>query len=103
MILNRDGYIVDTDIHAGMDCLRLDDIIEAGERLPGIVALWEVAIPEERREMVLLLLEPGGLYSDLEMKEIAALKSRPAFLPMMRLIDGLIEYKEATGTPINFR
>jgi hypothetical protein len=40
-----------------MDDLRLDDIIEAGERLPGIAALWEVATPEERREMVLLLLE----------------------------------------------
>ena len=47
-----------------MDGLKLDDIIEAGERLPGI----------------------------------AALKSRPEFLPLMRLVDGLVEYKEATGT-----
>jgi hypothetical protein len=28
-----------------MDGLRLDDIIKAGERLPGIVALWEAATP----------------------------------------------------------
>ena len=81
-----------------MDGLKLDDIIEAGERLPGIAALWEVATPEERREMVLLMLEPSGLYYDLELREIAALKPRPAFLPLMRMMDGLIEYKEATGT-----
>jgi site-specific DNA recombinase len=110
---HRNGYIDDTELQAEMaavelalrgldvpemDGLRLDDIIEAGERLPGIAALWEVATPEERREMVLLLLEPGGLYYDLELKEIAALRPRPAFLPVMRLMDGLIEYKEATGT-----
>jgi site-specific DNA recombinase len=60
--------------------------------------LWEVVTPEERREMVLLLLEPGGLYYDLELKEIAALKPRSAFLPMMQLIERLIENKEATWT-----
>ena len=48
--------------------------------------------------MVLLMLEPNGLYYDLEIREIAVLKPRPAFLPVMRLIDGFIEYKEATGT-----
>ena len=48
--------------------------------------------------MVLLLLEPGGLYYDLEIKEIAALRPRPAFLLVMWLIEGLMEYKEATGT-----
>ena len=110
---HRDGYIDDIELQAEMaavelalrelevpemDGLKLDDIVEAGERLPGIAALWEVATPEERREMVLLMLEPSGLYYDLEMREIAALKPRPAFLPVMRLIDGLIEYKEATGT-----
>jgi hypothetical protein len=81
-----------------MDGLKLDDIVEAGERLPGIAALWEVATPEERRDMVLLMLEPGGLYYDLELKMIAALRPRPAFLPVLRMVEGLIEYKEATGT-----
>ncbi len=115
---HRDGYIDDLELQAEMaavelalhgldvpemDGIRLDDIIEAGERLPSIAALWDVATPEERREMVLLLLEPGGLYYDLELKEIAALRPRPAFLAVMRLIDGLIEYKEATGTLVTSR
>ena len=110
---HRDGYIDDVELQSEMAAvelalrglevpemngLRLDDIVAAGERLPGIAALWEVATPEERRDMVLLMLEPGGLYYDLELKEIAAVRPRPAFLPVMRLIEGFIEYKEATGT-----
>ncbi len=110
---HRDGYIDDLELQSEMAAvelalrglevptmndLRFDDIIEAGERLPGIAALWEVATPEERREMAMLMLEPGGLYYDLELKEIAAFKPRPQFLPFMRLLEGLIEYKEATGT-----
>jgi site-specific DNA recombinase len=109
----REGYIDDEEFQGEMAAvelmlrqlevpevngLRLDDVIEAGERLPGIAALWDVATPGERREMVLLLIEPGGLFYDLELKMIAALRPRPAFLPVMRLIDGLVEYKEATGT-----
>lgn len=110
---HRDGYIDDTELQAEMaavelalhgvdvpemDGLRLDDIIEAGECLPSIAALWEVATLEERREMVRLLLNPGRLYYDLEIKEIVVLKPCPAFLPIIRLIDGLMEYQEATGT-----
>ncbi len=109
---HRDGYIDDVELQSEMasvelalrglevpemDGLRLDDIVAAGERLPGIAALWEVATSEERRDMVLLMLEPGGLYYDLELKTIAAVRPRPAFLPVMRLIEGFIEYKEATG------
>src|SRR5215469_16545333 len=47
--------------------------------------------------MVLLLLEPGGLYYDLEQKIIAALKPRPAFLPILRMLNGIVEYDEARG------
>lgn len=61
------------------DGVRLDVIIEAGERLRGIAALWNIASPEERREMVALLVEPGGFYYNLELKMIAAIKLRPAF------------------------
>jgi hypothetical protein len=46
--------------------VKLDAIIVAGKRLPGIGALWNVATPEERRELIALLLEPGGFYYDLE-------------------------------------
>jgi hypothetical protein len=41
--------------------LTLNDIINAGKHLPEIAILWQVATTEERREMVSLLLEPGGL------------------------------------------
>jgi site-specific DNA recombinase len=78
--------------------IKLDAIIEAGERLPGIAALWKVATPEERRELIALLLEPGGFYYDLELRLIAAIKPRPVFLPLFRLIAGLEENEEASGT-----
>jgi hypothetical protein len=45
----------------------------------------------------MLLLEPGGLYYDLELKLIAALKARPAFLPILRMLTGIVEYDEAKG------
>lgn len=45
----------------------------------------------------MLLLEPGGLYYDLELKIIAALKLRPAFLPILRMLKGIVEYDEARG------
>jgi hypothetical protein len=47
--------------------------------------------------MVMLLLEPGGLYYDLELKTIAALKPRPAFLPVLRMLTGVVEYDEVKG------
>lgn len=47
--------------------------------------------------MVLLLLEPGGLYYDMEQKIIAALKPRQAFLPILRMLNGIAEYDEARG------
>ena len=73
-------------------------LIEAGEHLPGMAALWMVGSVEERAEMVKEILEPGGLHYDVETKEIAAITPRPAFLPVLRLLEGVIEYEEATGT-----
>lgn len=110
---HRDGYISDRDLQTEVaavdfalsklavpeaDGVKLDAVIEAGECLPGIAALWKVATVEERRELVALLFEPGGFYYDLELKLIAALKPRPVFLPIFRLIPGLEEYNEARGT-----
>jgi hypothetical protein len=77
--------------------LSLEAILDAGERLPGIAALWEIATPEERREMVILLLEAGGLYYDLEHKMIAAIKPRSAWLPVLRMAQGLEESQEVPG------
>ena len=45
----------------------------------------------------MLLLDAGGLYYDLELKIIAALKPRPAFLPILRMLTGVVEYDEARG------
>lgn len=73
------------------------EVIEAGEHLPGMAALWNVATPEERYEMVTIILEPEGLYYDTELKIIAALKPRPAFLPVLRMLKGIVEYKETSG------
>ena len=83
--------------------MSIDDVIEAGERLPGMAALWHVATVEERREMVMLILEPGGLHYDVETHEIAAITPRPVFLPVLRLLAGVTEYEEATGTLVTRR
>src|SRR5450755_3765673 len=80
-----------------VDGVRFEDVIEAGEHIPGMAALWGIATPEERREMVMLLLEPGGLYYDLENKIMAAIKPRPAFLPILRMLEGVIEFDETRG------
>jgi DNA invertase Pin-like site-specific DNA recombinase/transposase-like protein len=110
---HRDGYIGDKEMQmeiATVDLalsqlempetegVKLDAILDAGERLPGIAALWAVATPEERRELVAVVLESGGLYYDLELKLIAAIKPRPVFLPVLRLTPDFLEYQEATGT-----
>ena len=68
-----------------------DEVIEAGEHLPGMAALWDVGTAQERREMVMLILEPGGVYYDMEQKMIATIKPRPVFLPVLRMLDGVVE------------
>src|SRR5579863_1054037 len=83
--------------------IRLEDVIEAGERLPGMAALWMVSTVEERCEMVKEILEPGGLHYDVETKEIAAITPRPAFLPVLRLLEEVTEYEEATGMLVTSR
>jgi hypothetical protein len=47
--------------------------------------------------MVEHILEPEGLYYDTELKIIAALKPRPNFLPILRLLNEVVEYKETSG------
>lgn len=74
-----------------------DEVIEASEHITGMAALWDVDTVGERREMVEHILEPEGLYYDTELKIIAALKPRPTFLPILRLLEGIVEYKEASG------
>jgi hypothetical protein len=109
---HQGGYIEDDEFQAEMaavelalrkldapevDGVQFEDVVEAGEHIPGIAALWDEATLEERREIVMLLLEPGGLYYDLELKIIAAIKPKPAFAPVLHLLNGVIRFDEAKG------
>ena len=115
---HREGYIDDDEFAGEMAAVelalrrldvpevngvRLEDVLAAGERLPGMAALWSVATVEERRDMVTQILEPGGLHYDVEVKEIAAITPRPDFLPVLRLLPEVVEYEEATGTLVTRR
>ncbi|EFH89910.1 hypothetical protein [Ktedonobacter racemifer] len=89
---HREGYIEDEAFEGEMAAITLalkkldvsdvggvtyDEVREAGEHLPGMAAWWNVATPEERYEMVTILLEPEGFSYDTELKMITALKQRP--------------------------
>ncbi len=115
---HREGYIEDEEMEAEIAAVelalralevpetngvRLEEVIEAGERLPGMAALWNVAIVEERCDMVMQILEPGGLHYDVEQQVIAAITPRPAFLPVLRMLEEVMEYEEATGTLVTSR
>ncbi len=78
--------------------VRYEDVMKPGSicRAWPPCGMWPRV--EERREMVTMILEPGGMYYDVEMKEIAAITPRPAFLPVLRMLRGVVEYEEATGT-----
>ncbi len=109
---HREGYIDDEELYGEMAAVELalkhldapevngvkyEEVVEAGEHLPGMTALWDVATVQERNEMVMILLQPGGLYYDLENKIVAAIKPQPAFLPVLRMLSGVVEYDEAKG------
>jgi site-specific DNA recombinase len=74
--------------------IHLEEVLKEGERLPDMAAFWDVAQPEERREMVMHLLERQGLYYDLEKKCIVALKPKPVFQYLLRLVNDIIENDE---------
>ncbi len=109
---HREGYLDDETFEGEMaaitlafkkyetpevDGIDLEELIEAGEHLPGMAALWDLATPEERREMVTLMLEPKGLIYDTESQRISALKPRPAFRALFLLLDELVESSEMSG------
>ncbi len=115
---HREGYIDDEEFEGEMaavelalrafeapqvDGVSLEEVISAGERLPGMTALWDVATVEERRQIVTHIVQPEGLHYDVEVKEIAAITPTPEFLPVLRLLEGVVEYEEATGTLVTSR
>lgn len=66
-----------------MNGLRLEDVLQVMEQLPGMAAMC--ATPEERREMVTLILELGGLLYELERQVVAAIKHRPVLLLLLMI------------------
>jgi site-specific DNA recombinase len=112
---HREGYITDMEFESEMAAVTLalqriavpelggtkvEEIMAMGEKLPAMTTLWQQAMPEEQREMVMLLVEPGGVFYDLEAQQIAAIVPRPAFLPLLGLSDHFKEYEESPGTLI---
>ena len=108
----REGYIDDTEFQAEMAAVELalrtletsqsagvahNDLLAVEKHLPGMAVLWEIATAKERREMIMLMLEPGGVYYDLERKEIAAIKPYPGFQPILRMLEGIVAYDAEQG------
>jgi len=82
--------------NSNLNGVHLEEILQEGEHLPDMAAFWDVATPEERREIVMYLLEPEGLYYDIARACIVALRPRPVFLYLLRLVRGL---EEKEGDP----
>jgi hypothetical protein len=104
--LYREGYMDENEFRAEMASLELllrelefprlngvhlEDVLREGERLPDMAVFWDVATSGERHEMVMHLLELEGLYYDLERKCIVALRPKPVFQYLLRLVDGIEE------------
>lgn len=78
--------------------IKIEDVLAIGERLPEMASLWKNATTEEQREMIMLLVEPGGISYDLDAQQIAALMPRPAFFPLLELSAQVKVYDEAPDT-----
>ncbi|WP_416224254.1 recombinase family protein [Thermogemmatispora sp.] len=89
-------YQLEQPVLAGMSW---EEIQQAAAQLPQIRHLWERATTEERREWVIQLLEPQGLYYDLEQQMIAAINPRPSFAALFLQGEAFhtSENKEAVG------
>jgi site-specific DNA recombinase len=116
--LYQEGYIEEKKFQGDMADIELElkqldvpevngvnyeDVIEAGEHLPEMTTLWDAATVGERKEWVMHLLQPRGLYYDLENKIVAAIKPQPTFLPLLRMLNGVVEYDEAKGLLVTER
>jgi site-specific DNA recombinase len=97
--LYSEGYLSERDFEAEVAAVDLalyqleqpvlvgiswEEIQQAAAQLPQIRHLWERATTEERREWVIQLLEPQGLYYDLEQQMIAAINPRPSFAALFQ-------------------
>ena len=58
-------------------------VVTLGDNVEGVVAAWEIATKEERREMLQMMLD--AVYIDMTTKEVVGLKPKAAFLPLFNL------------------
>jgi len=54
-----------------------------GDNVEVVVAAWEIATKEERREMLQIMLD--AVYIDMTTNQVVGLKPKPAFLPLFNL------------------
>ena len=58
-------------------------VVSLGDNVEGVVAAFEIATKEERREMLQMMLD--AVYIDMTTKEVVGLKPKGAFLPLFNL------------------
>ena len=58
-------------------------MVTLGDNVEGVVAAWEIATKEERRDMLQMMLD--AVYIDMTTKEVVGLKPKAAFLPLFNL------------------
>ena len=58
-------------------------IVTLGDNVEVVVAAWEIATKEERRDMLQMMLD--AVYIDMATKEVVGLKPKAAFLPLFNL------------------
>ena len=68
---------------SGMGNPEHHQVVNLGDNVEGVVAAWEIATKEERREMLQMMLD--AVYIDMTTKEVVGLKPKAAFLPLFHL------------------
>jgi hypothetical protein len=68
---------------SGMGNPEHHQVVNLGDNVEGVVAAWEIATKEERREMLQMMLD--AVYIDMTTKEVVGLKPKAAFLPLFNL------------------
>ena len=58
-------------------------VVTLGDNVEGVLAAWEIATKEERREMLQMMLD--AVYIDMTTKEVVGLKPKAGSLPLFNL------------------
>src|SRR5262249_47770995 len=112
------GYLAERDLDAQVEHLRAElqvlppptvrtaeecteAAIVSGETLTDMADYWDEALPEDRRDIVWVLLRLGGLIYDLERRAIVGLLPRPDMLHVLML--GLSAQWERRGEELWLR